>query len=103
MKLAKFMLLSRNIRCTVIYPQRQNMKLTKFMLLSRNIRWTVICVIKANNEINEIYVIKAKFKILVIVNSWLFLYVQLLCFVTYFGVFVFAVIYFSENTNKTFW
>ena len=64
------------------------MKLTKFMLLSRNIRWTVICVIKANNEINQIYVIKAKFKILVIVNLWLFLYVQLLCFVTYFGVFV---------------
>ena len=64
------------------------MKLTKFMLLSRNIRWTVICVIKASNEINQIYVIKAKFKILVIVNLWLFLYVQLLCFVTYFGVFV---------------
>ena len=64
------------------------MKLTKFMLLSRNIRWTVIYVIKGNNEINEIYVIKAKFKILVIVNLWLFLYVQLLCFVTYFGVFV---------------
>ena len=64
------------------------MKLTKFMLLSRNIRWTVIYVIKANNEINEINLIKAKFKILVIVNLWLFLYVQLLCFVTYFGVFV---------------
>ena len=50
------------------------MKLTKFMLLGRNIRCTVICVIEAKYEINKIYVIKAKYKKLVIGNLGLFLY-----------------------------
>ena len=38
------------------------MKLTRFVLLRRNIRCTVICVIKAKYEINKICVIKAKYK-----------------------------------------
>ena len=59
------------------------MKLTKFMLLGRNIRCTVICVIEAKYEINKIYVIKAKYKKLVIGNLGLFLYAQLVCFITY--------------------
>ena len=44
------------------------MKLTRFVLLRRNIRCTVICVIKAKYEISKIYVIKAKYKVLVVGN-----------------------------------
>ena len=58
------------------------MKLTRFMLLRRNIRYTVICVKKVKCEINEIHVIKAKYKILVFANLLLFVYVKLICFIT---------------------
>ena len=87
--------------------------LTKFMLLRRNTRCTVICVIKTKYEINKIYVIKAKYMILVIANLLLFLYAQLLCFIT-FLYFLDAAIYFeikrcqclvfsySENINEMF-
>ena len=44
------------------------MKLTRFALLRRNTRCTVICVIKVKYDISKIYVIKARYKILVIGN-----------------------------------
>ena len=70
------------------------MKLTRFVLLRRNIRCTVICVIKAKYEISKIYVIKAKYKIMVVGNLSLFLYAQLFCFIT-FLCFWDAVLYFK--------
>ena len=51
------------------------MKLTTFMLLKQNISYWLmlvnagLCSIKAKYEINKIYVIKAKYKLLVITNS----------------------------------
>ena len=104
--LAVFLLCMIKSSCTFIrYPRvRRNMKLTQFTVLRQNITYwlllrynlfymlsysilwlifcfgdAVICVIKGEIWINKIYVIKAKYKTLVIVNLGLFLYANLLC------------------------
>ena len=95
MKLTKFTILRRNI--SYWFMLRYNF----FYMLIYSILWLIFCfwdavivVIKVKYEINKIYVIKAKYKILVIANLWWSLYAQLLCFIT-FLCFWDAVIYFE--------
>ena len=57
MKFSKYLLLSRNIRCTVVC-----------VIKVKYVFGCSFCVIKAKYEIRKIFVVKAKYKIMFIGN-----------------------------------